>query len=102
MTTYVTATIVAQNTWTSNVFFEDNFNFSVSGTFANSAIVTVQRSEDSGVTWLDVDTFTANGQFVGYEPVPNTFYRAGCKTGEYGATSSIVLSFSGPWRANFS
>jgi hypothetical protein len=93
MTTYVTATIIAQNTWTSTVFFDGDFNFSVSGTFANSAIVTVQRSTD-GATWVDVDTFTATGEFVGYEPEPNMRYRAGCKTsiGEYGyATSSIVF-----------
>jgi hypothetical protein len=37
MTTYVTATIIAENTWTSTVFFDGDFNFSVSGTFANSA-----------------------------------------------------------------
>jgi hypothetical protein len=101
MTTYVTATIVAQNTWTSTVFFDGDFNFSVSGTFANSAIITVQRSTD-GSSWVDVDTFTKNGEFVGYEPEPNMRYRAGCKTGEYGATSSIVLRIGGEWRATVS
>jgi hypothetical protein len=98
MTTYVTATIVAQNTWTDTVFFDGNFNFSVSGTFANGAIVTTQRSTD-GSDWKDVDTFTTAGEFVGYEPEPNMRYRAGCKTGEYGATSSIVLRIGGEWRA---
>ena len=55
MTTYVTATITAENTFTDTVFFDGDFNFSVSGTFANSAIITVQRSTD-GSSWVDVDT----------------------------------------------
>jgi hypothetical protein len=53
-------------------------------------------------SWVDVDTFTKNGEFVGYEPEPNMRYRAGCKTGEYGATSSIVLRIGGEWRATVS
>lgn len=98
MTTYVTATITAENTWTSTVFFDGDFNFSVSGTFANGTILTVQRSTD-GSTWHDVDTFTASGEFVGYEPEPAMRYRAGVKTGEFGATSSVVIRFGGIWRS---
>jgi hypothetical protein len=46
--------------------------------------------------------YCKNGEFVGYEPEPNMRYRAGCKTGEYGATSSIVLRIGGEWRATVS
>jgi len=98
MTTYVTKTITAENTFTDTVFFDGDFNFSVSGTFANNPTVTVQRSTD-GSSWVDVDTFTKAGEFVGFEPEPNMYYRAGCKTGEFGASSSIVLRIGGVWRS---
>jgi len=41
------------------------FNLSVSGTWAGT--LTVQRSWDSGDTWLDVDTFIANKEEYGLE-----------------------------------
>ena len=97
MTTYVTATITAENTFTSTVFFYGFFNFSASGTFANGNIVTVQRSID-GSTWHDVDTFTGIEEAVGFEPEPAMRYRAGVKTGEFGSGSSTVLRFGGIWR----
>lgn len=98
MTTYVTKTITAQNTFTDTVFFDGDFNFSISGTFANNVIITVQRSTD-GSSWKDVDTFTKAGEFVGYEPEPNMYYRAGCKTNEFGSGSSVVLRIGGAWRS---
>lgn len=94
MSTLATKTITAENTFTDTAVFDGGFNLSVSGTFANSAIITVQRSTD-GSSWVDVDTFTATGEFVGFEPEPNMYYRAGCKTGEFGSGSSIVLRFGG-------
>ena len=94
MSTYTTKTITADNTFTDTVFFDGDFNFSVSGTFNNNPIVTVQRSTN-GSSWVDVDTFTKAGEFVGFEPEPNMYYRAGCKAGEFGSSSSIVLRFGG-------
>jgi len=94
MTTYVTETITAQNTFSDTTFFDGGFNLSVSGTFANGTILTVQRSTD-GSTWYDVDTFTASGEFVGFEPEPSMAYRAGVKTGEFGSGSSVIIRFGG-------
>ena len=98
MTTYVTKTITADNTFSDTIFFDGDFNFSVSGTFANGTILTVQRSTD-GSTWYDVDTFTKAGEFVGYEPEPAMRYRAIVKTGEFGSGSSVVIRFGGIWRS---
>jgi len=57
------------------------FNFSLSGTW--QATVTVQRSFDDGDTWHDVEQFTSNGEYVGYEPEENVYYRFGVKAGDY-------------------
>lgn len=97
MSTYATKTITAENTFTDTAVFDGDFNFSVSGTFSNNPTVTVQRSTD-GSSWVDVDTFTAAGEFVGFEPEPSMYYRAGVKTGEFGSGSSTVLRFGGIWR----
>ena len=63
------------------------FNFSLSGTW--SATVTIQRSFDDGNTWHDVEQFTSNGEYVGYEPEENVFYRFGVKAGDY--TSGTII-----------
>jgi hypothetical protein len=72
-----TASIVAQNTFTDGLYTVGSFNLSISGTF--SATVTVQRSFDVGVTWADVDTFTAPIETAGYDPEVVVLYRAGVK-----------------------
>jgi len=63
------------------------FNLSLSGTWV--ATVYVQRSFDQGENWLDVDSFTANGEYVGIEPEGKVYYRFGVKTGGY--TSGTVV-----------
>ena len=72
--------ISAENTWTDPVYIEGYFNLSISGTF--SATVTVQRSYDKGSNWVDVDSFTAPAEEVGFDP-EYCKYRIGCKSGEY-------------------
>lgn len=62
-----------------------SFNLSVSETF--EATITVQRRFDEG-TWLDVETFTEPGEFIGDEIESNVEYRAGVKTGDF--TSGTV------------
>ena len=86
MTTIASANITAQNTFTTAVQLEGHFNLSISGTWA--ATVTVQRSIDNS-TWVDVDTFTANSEEVGFEP-ELMWYRAGVKTGDY-TSGTVVL-----------
>ena len=80
-------TLSAQNTFTDAVHIIGDFNLSVSGTFVGT--VTVQRSTD-GITWHDVNAFTAPFEGVGYDPMKN-YYRAGIKTGDYTSGSAVVL-----------
>ena len=84
-TTVATASITAQNTFSTPVQLQGYFNLSLSGTWA--ATVTVQRSIDN-VSFVDVDTFTGNTEEYGFEP-ENMFYRVGVKTGEF--TSGTVV-----------
>lgn len=85
---FVTISISEENKFTHKILMlSGNFNLSLSGTWV--AIVTVQRSFDGGVTWLDAATFTANGEYVGNEPEANVQYRVCVKTGEY--TSGTVI-----------
>ena len=82
----VSASIAAQNTFSNGVLITKDFSLSLSGTWV--ATVFVQRSFDGGTSWVDVESFTSNGEFVGYEPEEGIYYRFGCKTGGY--TSGTV------------
>ena len=88
---YKTASITAQNTFTDSLGLHGSFNISISGTW--SATVTVQRSFDSGTTWLDVESFTANTEQYGFEPEDGVLYRAGVKTGNF-TSGTVVLRIS--------
>lgn len=88
----VTKTITAENIFSdpltipnlNNTQRKTEFNCSIwlsAGTF--SATVTVQRSFDNGVTWLDVATFSAPEENVGQEIESSIKYRIGVKTGDY-------------------
>ena len=83
-------TVTAQNTFSAPIRIVGGFDVSVSGTF--SAIVTVQRSEDS-TTWRDVKTWTLPSEEVGYDPIL-TYYRLGVKTAEY-TSGTVVASING-------
>jgi hypothetical protein len=85
MAQIATASITAQNTFSTAAQLEGYFNLSISGTFV--ATVTVQRSPDNS-TWRDVDTFTAPSEEVGFEP-EFMWYRIGVKTGDF--TSGTVV-----------
>lgn len=87
-----TVTITAQNTWTDGVrmkWRENRLNLSVSG--VTDSTVTLQRSEDGGTTWLDVQQFTANAETFIEDAGDDTLYRVGVKTGEYGTDTVVVL-----------
>jgi hypothetical protein len=86
MTTIATASITAQNTFTTAVQLEGYFNVSISGTW--SATVTVQRSINNS-TWVDVEAFTANTEKVGFEP-EIMWYRVGVKTGAFTSGTVVV------------
>lgn len=86
MTTLVSKTIGAQNTFSDAVQLTGYFNLSISGTFA--ATVVVQRSTDN-TNWRDVDTFTAPFEGVGMDPEV-MWYRVGVKTGAFTSGSIVV------------
>lgn len=86
MTTIATASITAENTFTTAAQLEGYFNLSLSGTWV--ATVTVQRSINNS-TWADVDTFTSNTEEVGFEP-EIMWYRVGVKTGAFTSGTVVV------------
>lgn len=83
----VTASIVAQNTFSDAMEIRGKFNFSLSGTWV--ATVFLQRSYDKGTNWMDVKSYTANIEDVGEESELGILYRFGIKTG--GFTSGTVV-----------
>lgn len=88
------ASITAQNTFTSALDVQGYFSLSVDG-IAGGSIVTVQRSFDAGSTWKDVETYTADIETYGFEPEP-VQYRVGVKSGEFGSgTTSVRLGREG-------
>ena len=77
---YDVKVIEAENVFSRNLGVSGNFNLSIWGTFV--ATVTLQRSFDSGTTWLDIATYTAPIEDAGFGYGP-AIYRVGVKTGDY-------------------
>lgn len=88
----VTASLSAQNTFTSSLDLVGHFNLSISGTFV--ATVTVQRSFDN-TNWFDVDTFTSPIETYGFDP-SQCYYRAGIKTGAYTSGTAVISIIDEP------
>lgn len=82
------AALSAENTFTDWVQLFGPFNLSVSGTWVGT--ITIQRSFDNGVTWLDVKTYTSNAEDLGEEPELGVLFRAGFKPGEYTSGTAAV------------
>lgn len=96
----VTASISAQNTFTSaitvtNVGTARSFSISLTGVWV--ATVTLQRSFDGGVSWIDVTTYAANTTTTYSDGLDNQEiqYRIGVKTGDYtSGTVAATLGFT--------
>lgn len=88
----VTASLSAENTFTSSIDLVGHFNLSISGTFV--ATVTVQRSFDN-TNWFDVDTFTSPIETYGFDP-SQVYYRAGIKTGAYTSGTAVISLIDEP------
>jgi hypothetical protein len=86
MTTLVSQSIAAANTFTPAKQVQGHISISISGTFV--ATVTVQRSKDN-VTWHDVDSWNAPTQSVGFDP-ELMYYRIGIKTEQYTSGTAVV------------
>ncbi len=83
--TEVTASITAQNTWTSSFAPDPGIGFiniSIEGT-GWSATVTLQKSRDGGSTWHDVATWTAIIQTTLTDLQRDVLYRIGVDTGDF-------------------
>lgn len=87
----ITRSVTAENQFTDAAILTGYFNVSISGTWV--ATVTLQRSFDSGSTWFDVDTRTANTEEYGLEPENTVQYRIGVKMGGF-TSGTIVLRLS--------
>ena len=78
------ASIIAQNTFTDPAFFHGDFALRLRGTW--TATVTIQRSDDAGTTFDDVEQFTTNVLRIVDEPARGGgVYRLGVKTGDFGS-----------------
>ncbi len=86
-----TKSISAENTYSVPMKLHGKFVFRLRGTWV--ATVYVQRSDDSGTTWDDIESFTANITLLGEEVVRGIYYRFGIKTGGY--TSGEVVGSLG-------
>ena len=77
------ANVGAQNTFCEDAEFDFRrpFNLSVSGTWVGT--VTLQRSFNGGLTWLDVYTTTSNVETVVDNAESGVLWRLGIKTGNY-------------------
>ncbi len=81
------ASITAQATFTDPAVFGGSFGLRVRGTW--SATVTLQRSDDGGTTYDDVESWTANVVRIVDEPLRGgATYRLGVKSGDF--TSGTV------------
>lgn len=80
------------DSFTTPTLFSGRFNVSVSGIWAGA--VTLQRSHDTGSTWVDVDNFTSNIESSVDEPQSGgLYYRIGMKNADY-VSGQIILRLS--------
>lgn len=88
---YKSASITAQNTFTEAEVYHGEFPMRIRGTWVGT--VTLQRSDDAGTNWDDVETWTANTVRIVTEPSRRgASYRIGIKTGEYtSGTCEVAL-----------
>ena len=77
-----TRSIASENTFTDAMDCKSgSLALSISGTW--SGVITVQRSFDAGVVWVDADSFEFNIETTIEDPVEDVLYRVGIKTGDY-------------------
>jgi len=86
----VSKSINAANQFTDPIAFAAGavFDVSVSGVFVGT--VTLQRSFDGGLTWVDVQTYQAPYEDQG-TGTNATLYRIGFKPGQYTSGTANVL-----------
>jgi len=89
-----TKSIASDNTFTDAIDPLSGFlAISVSGfsdSPAFSGTITLQRSFDDGLTWKDIENYTADEETMIDAPVAGIFYRLGIKTGNYTSGTANV------------
>jgi hypothetical protein len=89
----VSKDVTAEDEFTNSIELDsgESVIVNLSGTWVGT--VTVQRSFDSGDTWVDYYTTTSNISVEITEASDDVYYRAGIKTGDYtSGTSNILLT----------
>lgn len=81
------ATISAQDTYTSPLHLRGSFNISIDD--PQGATVVLQRSFD-GINYKTVEQFSAATQKIGFEPEGDILYRLGCPPSGYGSGAFAV------------
>jgi hypothetical protein len=85
----VDASLTAQATYTTPTTYHSTFPMRIRGTWAGT--ITLQRSDDHGTNYDDVETWTANTVRVVEETARGgALYRLGFKTGEYTSGTAAV------------
>jgi hypothetical protein len=86
---HVTATIAAQNTFSDALLVHPGEKVAVSLQPGAATTVTVQRRLD-GSNWRDIADYTSDYEGT-YEVDTGCEIRAGVKTGNYGASTTVFL-----------
>lgn len=97
----VEVSVSAENTFSDEIRVtgvENTRRFTVTRAGTWSGTVTLQRSIVEPGTWVDVQTYTANGSVTYDDGLDNqiAYYRIGIKTGDYtSGTADLTLEYSG-------
>lgn len=87
----VTVSATAQDTWTDGIEpwgGSGQLNVSIAGTWVGT--VTLQRSFNAGVSWQNVETWTANAEEQLWEFEADVLYRLGIATGNYVSGTAVL------------
>lgn len=85
--------ISSDDTFTPILKLRGDFSLSISGALW-AGTVTLQRTFDGGVSFVDIEAFTANTEKNGNEPGSGVYYRVGIKATEYtSGTVKVRLSW---------
>lgn len=85
-----TASLTAENTFSTGIAVSGYFNLSISGDWSGGTLTLQRAFADAPTTWADVKEYTANVQEYGNESEGGTLYRIGFKTGDYGSGTAAV------------
>ncbi len=87
----VSAVLTGDDSFTTTLAPTDNFaspkighlTLSINGTDGWVATVSVQRSLDAGVSWLNVETYTEDKEKAILDKTDDVIYRIGIESGNY-------------------